>query len=531
MAWNSVQTEGIVNGWNINKKAEELQKELKKEDGSTTATASGNNIKVANYKGYNAVINTTDGSFTSFAKSNEDGGDEDTLKIELTIVGTTVNDTTPPNPDSSIFEHVSGTTIDTGYIIKDKNNGNEFVWVPVEANQKIQLKVKSTNEDITGIKLYDPEGNEINIGSVSGKSYNNLNITPTTNGIYQVEVMTANVTESKKLTVRSLYAQDRFSEKSGKEELDEYDQKLTEALNKYTDEYITSDEGIAEAKGYYGNPKDVATLYQRMGVTTEEQYIAAFRQRHVVTESSIESSKNSIKNYFKTGKFTDTTNYVNSVNANGGFYIARYEAGATTVRTSANKNDSADTIKTANGVPTSKANQTPYNNITQSQAKGLAESMYTGTSFTCTLPTGATWDRILGWLVNTNNKSLSNLSRCDSSWGNTRDNDNSFSISPTAQYSNDRGNTYTAVNDSYTKPGGTSVLLTTGAAPTRNVSNNIFDLTGNVGELTTEVFNEYPVYRGQNFLSSGLYPIERVHGDETFASYGFGIGFRSAIYL
>ena len=83
IAWNGVQTEGMVNGWDIAKKAEELQKELKKEDNNSTATASGNNVNVKNYKGYDAVINTTNGSFTSFAKSNGDGGG-DTGKLTLT---------------------------------------------------------------------------------------------------------------------------------------------------------------------------------------------------------------------------------------------------------------------------------------------------------------------------------------------------------------------------------------------------------------------------------------------------------------
>ena len=48
--------------------------------------------------------------------------------------------TTPPNPDSEVFEHTEG-TIDTGYVIRDKDNGNEFVWVPVDKNQKITLYI------------------------------------------------------------------------------------------------------------------------------------------------------------------------------------------------------------------------------------------------------------------------------------------------------------------------------------------------------------------------------------------------------
>ena len=40
------------------------------------------------------------------------------------------------------FEHKEG-NIKTGYVIKDKKTGNEFVWVPVEKNQKITETLKN----------------------------------------------------------------------------------------------------------------------------------------------------------------------------------------------------------------------------------------------------------------------------------------------------------------------------------------------------------------------------------------------------
>ena len=83
LAWNGVQTEGIVNDWDINKKAEELQKELRKEDSMVTTTASGNTINVKKFKGYDALINTTDGSFTSFAKTKENGEENNTLALTV----------------------------------------------------------------------------------------------------------------------------------------------------------------------------------------------------------------------------------------------------------------------------------------------------------------------------------------------------------------------------------------------------------------------------------------------------------------
>ena len=46
----------------------------------------------------------------------------------------------PTIPDG--FSHVDGTTVEDGYVITD-TSGNEFVWVPVDKNQKIKINVTS----------------------------------------------------------------------------------------------------------------------------------------------------------------------------------------------------------------------------------------------------------------------------------------------------------------------------------------------------------------------------------------------------
>ena len=61
---------------------------------------------------------------------------------------------TPPMP-SSDFSYVTG-TVDDGYVIQD-GEGNQYVWVPVDKNQKIKVNVTS-KEDITSITLTDPYG-------------------------------------------------------------------------------------------------------------------------------------------------------------------------------------------------------------------------------------------------------------------------------------------------------------------------------------------------------------------------------------
>ena len=74
--------------------------------------------------------------------------DED-IKIILKLYGTEINYDTPPNPDESVFVYKEG-TVKTGYVIKDKNNGNEFVWVPVKKDQRLSLLVES-EQNLTDI--------------------------------------------------------------------------------------------------------------------------------------------------------------------------------------------------------------------------------------------------------------------------------------------------------------------------------------------------------------------------------------------
>ena len=367
---------------------------------------------------------------------------------EFSISGTPVEEANIPVPAG--FTHTEGTK-DTGFVIQD-GDGNEFVWVPVMADQKIELKVESS-EDITSITLKDPYNQTIDLGISGsiGTSYKNKNIIPNLNGGYTAEVTIANGTENLMLPVRSLYAQDAF--------------------NDYSD-----------AKGK------------------------------------------------ATSIYVDTVDYTESVNTNGGFYIARYEAGTNgTNRTSGNSSLTAQQIITTNGMPVSKADKKPYNFITQSQAKDLAESIYPSAthSFTCTLPTGAAWDKTISWIINTENGiDLSKATYNSSDWGNY--NNVGFTVSTTTLGATG-GNNYSVVADS-TKPT-SGMLLTTGANITRNVSNNIFDLAGNVCEWTTEARGTFLVYRGGGYYHSGS---DSPSSSRDFYSATYTdvcIGFRSALYL
>ena len=156
-----------------------------------------------------------------------------------------------------------------------------------------------------------------------------------------------------------------------------------------------------------------------------------------------------------------------SVNANGGYYIGRYEAGdgnSTDFRTSATE-----------GTVVIKKNQIPYNYITRSDAETKATEMATVQEYTkakTKLVSSYAWDTALDFIQKANS-----------------DNEHSdyATSSPEGNYSNtDYGNG----------------LIRTGQ--TTPVS-NIYDMGGNLWEYTTESYSsEYSpyVYRGGGYSSS-----------------------------
>ena len=381
--------------------------------------------------------------------------EEGPVSIELSIAGTKV--TTVPVPTG--FTHTEG-TIDTGYVIQDED-GNEFVWVPVDKNQKITLKVES-EKDIQNIVLKDPMGEEIDLGLAEGnigKSYNNTQIEPTYNGMYVVRVETEDGIVKEALTVRSLYAIDTLN-----------------------DWYI-SDEGVEwfslnmtgsvmGKEDAYGAVATQMMQYESLEVAMETNNCADIDEFITFVWTTMQWSQ-----------IEELTDYKAYVNDNGGFYIARYEAGAPTARISGSKTATVEEIKTANGIPVSKEGYAPYNNVTHTQAKGLAESMYEeNNSYEVSLITGSGWDRTLGWIQETGSKSVQEIAGDSTSWGNYANAE--FEISK-GKYLDNNGQTYQEVSGTYKKPEEESILLTTGAT-TRNFANNIFDLAGNVEEWTNE---------------------------------------------
>ena len=428
------------------------------------------------------------------------------VRIELGKTGTRV--TNVPVPTG--FTHTEG-TIDTGYVIQD-GDGNEFVWVPVDKNQKITIEVES-KEDIDKLEIYDPYGDliwEVEDGDIE-TTYSKVDLEPTVNGMYMAVAKTQKEGEEeptitqKTLTVKSLYAFDTYND------------------------WYTTDE--------YAKKQDADTIEDyvleiaasELGLNGMEQVLAAFGAPTVEVVVSMYGTQAWWSRYQK------MEDYSTNVEKNGGFYIARYEAGAPKVRTSGNSEHTVDAIITSNEVPVSKEEYAPYNYVTHGQALGLAERMYKANDeYEVSLITGSGWDRTVGWIYETKGKSASQIYEDSGSWGNYYD----VKIDITkGKYSENYGSTYTdtEVSGKYTKPANKSVLLTTGAT-TRNSTNNIFDLAGNVWEWTLESYTDTDgsssrTRRGGSFGYDGCtYP---VFGRNVLStSYcNYSIGFRPALYL
>ena len=415
LSYNGAKAEN--NGGDVD--ADDLNRNFGYND--TDATAEGNN-----------PITVTFGSGRQYT-IDENGVISDPVEANIVasirIEGEKV--TTPPMP-SSDFSYVTG-TVDDGYVIKD-GKGNEYVWVPVDKNQKIKVNVTS-KEDITSITLTDPYGDKILEQTNTGTTYTNDNIEPTINGPYVLKVTTANEEKTTMLGVHSLYAIDITTDWRA------------------TDEY-------AKTQGYNAFEE----MYSDWGYETEEEFLMDVSW---------------------TKDYSETEHYEDSVNENGGFYIGRYEA---------SENNSVIEVK---------ANKTPRNTISQTDALEKAKGMYGSSEFASSLLTGSAWDRTLGWLEETGAVRSIEIVGDSKTWGNY-------------------------LNDEFENSEG---LQNTGSIP-QTEKNHIFDLAGNVEEWTTEAHSsDNRVCRGGDCNGTGSsFPCSGRYDYSPDLTYSY-LGFRLALYL
>ena len=220
---------------------------------------------------------------------------------------------------------------------------------------------------------------------------------------------------------------------------------------------------------------------------------------------------------------TDEKEFVESANANRGFYLSRFEAGidgATSLNTTGLNNGqvtSEEWIGWQGGSIVSQKDAKPLNYITVKKEKKKAETMYTGGNVTGRLMSKSAYEQILKFI---NKKDDIDYK----TWGNTKD--STFSInSSNAMVFNTSTKTYTSKTG--TKQANQVNVLTTGAS-NQNMTKNIYDIAGNLAEFTTYEPTEGNIqYVGSSASVVGT-DIELTN---TLKTANYDIGFRIVLYL
>ena len=254
-------------------------------------------------------------------------------------------------------------------------------------------------------------------------------------------------------------------------------------------------------------PVDSIADYKRTAYSTQ----VATGTTDTTTNSEQIKYDSSHSDYFKEALPADEKT---SVETNKGFYIGRYEAGDQ--ESTDSKKLRASGASTSNTI-TVKAGQAPYNYVTITQAKSLAEGFSANQGYTSVkskLVSSYAWDTAIAFIQKTN-----------SDYGSSSEEGN-YKDSPTF--------TYTGIADTeknkQTKANGTSTLIPTGQT---TAVNNIYDMGGNVLEWTTESYSS----------TDGPYSTRGGSCNSNFANYPAGIrrigsdnanlinGFRLTLFL
>lgn len=215
-----------------------------------------------------------------------------------------------------------------------------------------------------------------------------------------------------------------------------------------------------------------------------------------------------------------------SIKANNGFFVGRYEVGTFDVPVIENDPTRKTVIQKG---------AYPYNFVNCSQAQELSEELAIENK-TSSLMFGIQWDLISKYLE-TKGVPKSELKTNSGSWGNYRD----------VEFAVEEGNKYAVStkwilekwNDipaNYKKTtfdtDGDGVLLTTGAT-VRNSKMNIYDLAGNAWEWTLEKSastSHLCVSRGGNYYETGSYYPASGRGIGSTPYRDYSHGFRPVLY-
>ena len=289
------------------------------------------------------------------------------------------------------------------------------------------------------------------------------------------------------------------------------------------------------------------TVYSTAGINitnfTDEEYTKIEADLHTYT-SDYRKETNYSDTYATdatSGWFADALAYntakkkmLKSVYQNGGFWVGRYEAGITENRTVAGE---------ANKIPVTKKNLYPYNFVTRTQAKVLAEQVESG-NYTSSLMFGVQWDLILSFIgektaataeeankdaVKTQIiKDLKNDSTNIGVYNNKLWNITNVN----AKYSIDYGFNFNSCPNPYQKTSNEPILLTTGADESFSLM-NIYDIAGNVWEWTLEYTSDSSnscAGNGGGFNNWGTENSASSRRKNDTSSCFSGVGFRISLY-
>ncbi len=269
------------------------------------------------------------------------------------------------------FYYVTGTR-DTGVVISDNsadennasgNNGNQFVWVPVKTNPKLNITIDSLKR-IKEVKILSTNGYAETIKSNSDYFEKEINLTD--NEPYEVIITYADGSvEDKIYDINSVYKNFNYP--------------ITGMMNmiKLLKMQLGSEEQVYDyMKDYVLNNKPEAVLNTKIDIIRE------FANQ--TTEGV---------------KYKDSAIETQSVLKYGGFYIGRYEAGTDA---------------------TTQKGKYPEKNITFENAKSKAEAIYQDKNMygvKSGILSGVAWDRTMQWLMDTGTKSWEDIF-ISSTWGN-----------------------------------------------------------------------------------------------------------------
>lgn len=220
---------------------------------------------------------------------------------------------------------------------------------------------------------------------------------------------------------------------------------------------------------------------------------------------------------------TDEKEFVESANANRGFYVSRFEAGidgATGLNTTGLNNGQVpneEWIGWQGGSIVSQKDAKPFNYITVKSAMKQAETMYTGGNVTGRLMSKSAYEQILRFINKKDDVDYK-------TWGNTKD--SSFSIdSSNAMVFNTSSKNYTSKTG--TKQANQVNVLTSGAS-NQNMIKNIYDIAGNLAEFTTYEPTEGNIqYVGSSASLVGT----DIESNNTLKTANYDMGFRIVLYL